>query len=134
MMNAKYNTKGLENLEKKQRSDKDKYRKITDQTKKIIEGLFLDKKITVANITKKVNAYCIKQNITPANYYTVRKVVQEIAKDMTTLAKYGDKAYTDKYEIIMRRESKYQNQMWRVELLTKLSRKAPRFIYRNVKR
>lgn len=34
---------------------------------------------------------------------------------MVTLAKSGDKAYADKYEIIMRRESKYPNQIWQVD-------------------
>lgn len=71
--------------------------------------------ISIANITRKINEYCAGQNTTPSNYYTVRKVIQAIPKDMATLAKYGDKAYADKYEIIMRRESKYPNQIWQVD-------------------
>jgi putative transposase len=31
------------------------------------------------------------------------------------LAKFGDKAYADKYEMVMRRESKYSNQIWQVD-------------------
>ncbi|MDX2050058.1 MAG: Mu transposase C-terminal domain-containing protein [Rickettsiaceae bacterium] len=113
---AQYRTKGLQNLDRKNRSDRGKYRKITDQTKGVIEGLFLHKKnITIANITRKLNEHCVEKNTAPANYYTVRKVVQSIPKDIATLAKYGNKAYTDKYEIIMRRESKYPNQMWQVD-------------------
>lgn len=113
---AQYKKKGLQNLDRKNRSDIGKYRKITDKTKEIIEGLFLYKQnITIANITRKINEYCVEQNTRPANYYTVRKVVQSIPNDMATLAKYGDKAYADKYEIIMRRESKYPNQMWQVD-------------------
>lgn len=113
---AQYKKEGLQNLERKHRSDLGKYRKITNQTKGIIEGLFLDKQnITIANITRKINEYCIEQSTKPANYYTVRKVVQGIPKDIATLAKYGNKVYADKYEIIMRRESKYSNQMWQVD-------------------
>ena len=89
---AQYKKEGLQNLERKHRSDLGKYRKITNQTKGIIEGLFLDKQnITIANITRKINEYCVEQSTKPANYYTVRKVVQGIPKDMATLAKYGNK-------------------------------------------
>ncbi len=113
---AQYKKHGLQNLDRKRRSDLGKYRKITSQTKGIIEGLFLHKQnISIANITRKINEYCAGQNTTPANYYTVRKVIQAIPKDIATLAKYGDKAYADKYEIIMRRESKYPNQIWQVD-------------------
>lgn len=41
---AQYKKDGLESLNRKQRSDLGKYRKITEQTKGIIEGLFLHKK------------------------------------------------------------------------------------------
>ena len=76
---AQYKTNGLQNLDRKNRSDRGKYRKITDQTKGTIEGLFLHKKnITIANITRKLNEYCVEKNTTPANYYTVRKVVRSI--------------------------------------------------------
>lgn len=71
--------------------------------------------ISIENITKTVNAYNAEQNIAQTNYYTVRKIIQRLPEDMVTLAKYGNKAYTDKYEIIMRRESKYPNQMWQVD-------------------
>jgi putative transposase len=113
---VQYKKEGLQNLGRKNRSDIGKYRKITNKTKGIIEALFLYKQnITIANITRKINEYCVEQNTTPANYYTVRKVVQGIPNDIATLAKYGDKAYADKYEIIMHRESKYPNQMWQVD-------------------
>jgi putative transposase len=113
---AQYRKNGLQNLDRKRRSDLGTYRKITNKTKGIIEGLFLYKQnISIANITRRTNEYCKEQSITPANYYTVRKVTQAIPNDMATLAKYGDKAYADKYEIIMRRESKYPNQVWQVD-------------------
>lgn len=113
---AQYKKDGLESLNRKQRSDLGKYRKITEQTKGIIEGLFLHKKnISIANINRKINGYHKEHNIALTNYYTVRKIVQSLPKDMVTLAKSGDKAYADKYEIIMRRESKYPNQIWQVD-------------------
>ncbi len=50
---AQYKKEGLQNLDRKRRSDLGKYRKITSQTKGIIEGLFLHKQnISIANITR----------------------------------------------------------------------------------
>lgn len=113
---AQYKKAGLQNLNRKKRSDLGQYRKVTEQIKGMIEGLFLHKQnISIANITRKINEYYKEQSIAPVNYYTVRKIVQNLPEDMVTLAKYGDKAYMDKYEIIMRRESKYPNQVWQVD-------------------
>ncbi|WPY00628.1 Putative DDE trasposase/invertase/recombinase domain protein [Candidatus Trichorickettsia mobilis] len=115
---AQYKKNGLQNLDRKHCSDLGTYCKITNKTKGIIEGLFLHKQnISIANITRKINEYCAGQNITPANYCTVRKVIQAIPKGMATLAKYDDKAYADKYEIIMRRESKYPNQINKLKVI-----------------
>ncbi len=108
-----YNNKGLSGLERKGREDKDVYRKITVEIRELIEGLALQKQtLTTASITRYLEKYCIEQNIEPTNYYTVRKVIKNIPKDMNVLAKYGDKAYENLYEVIMRRESRHPNEMW----------------------
>lgn len=113
---AEYNQKGLQGLERKNRSDLGKHRKITEQIKELIEGLYLQTlDITVATITRTIKEYCLLQNALPVNYYTVRKIVQSIPEDVSTLAKYGDKVYANKYEIIMRRESTTPNQVWQVD-------------------
>jgi putative transposase len=68
---AQYKKDGLQNLNRKKRSDFGQYRKISEQTRKLVEGLFLHKEnISIANITRKANEYYPKQNMTPANYYT----------------------------------------------------------------
>lgn len=111
-----YNNKGLNGLERKDRADKDGYRKITAEIKELIEGLALQKQtLTTASITRCLEKYCIEQNIKPINYYIVRKVIKNIPKDVNILAKYGDKAYENLYEVIMRRESRHPNEMWQVD-------------------
>jgi len=113
---VRYNQQGLQGLGKKRRSDLGTYRKVTEQTKELIEGLSLQKQnITTATITRHIKEYCLAHSILPINYYTVRKVVRNIPKDMYTLAKYGDKVYTDTYEMVMRRESQYPNQIWQAD-------------------
>lgn len=113
---VKYNKEGLEGLERKNRTDRGTYRKTTAEIKELAEGLALQKQsLTIATITRKLEKYCLKQNVLPSNYHTVRKIVKSIPKDLNVLAKYGDKAYENLYEVVMRRESKSPNEMWQVD-------------------
>lgn len=113
---VQYNKEGLKGLERKNRTDRGTYRKTTVEIKELAEGLALQKQsLTVAAITRNLEKYCLKQNILPINYHTVRKIVKRIPKDLSVLAKYGDKAYENLYEVVMRRESKCPNEIWQVD-------------------
>ncbi len=113
---SQYNQNGLEGLNRKKRSDCGNRRKVEKKIQEVIEGLVLSKqRLSISNITKILEEYCLKNKCGVVNYHTVRRIVQSLPKDITTLAQCGDKAYADKYEIIMRRESKYPNQIWQVD-------------------
>ena len=107
-----YKTNGLLGLSRKKRKDSGNYRSVQNNLKDAIEGLALKKEnISVATITRIVNEYCIEQKLNAVNYYTIRKVIKKIPDDLKVLAKNGDKVYGDKYEMIIRRTSKYPNQI-----------------------
>jgi putative transposase len=113
---VQYNKEGLQGLDRKARADKGRYRKTSVELKELAEGLALQKQaLTIASMTRKLDEYCSEKNIDPVNYYTVRKIVKRIPNNLNTLAKYGDKAYENLYEVIMRRESKYPNEIWQVD-------------------
>lgn len=113
---VQYNKERLKGLDRKKRSDIGAYRKIATKTKELIEGLALQKRnITIATITRSIRSYCLEQNILPISYHTVRKIIKKIPKDLNILAKYGDKVYENSYEVVMRRESKYPNEVWQVD-------------------
>ena len=112
----KYKIQGFKSLERKKRRDYGVHRKITSTVKKAIEGLALDKEnMSIATITRIVNEFCVEQKRNPIGYYTVRKIVQDFPNDMRILAQEGDKSYADKYEMVMRRTSKYPNQIWQID-------------------
>ena len=112
----RYKQKSLQGLDRKKRSDLGKYRKITTELQELIKGLFLHKQnLTIANITRKLNTYSSEHNIPTVNYFIVRKVIRSIPDDLITLARFGDKTYANKYEMVMRRESKYPNQIWQID-------------------
>ena len=111
-----YKTNGLLGLSRKKRKDSGNYRSVQNNLKDAIEGLALKKEnISVATITRIVNEYCIEQKLNAVNYYTIRKVIKKIPDDLKVLAKNGDKVYGDKYEMIIRRTSKYPNQIWQTD-------------------
>jgi putative transposase len=109
----RYRIQGFKGLNRQKRKD---HGTITSTVKKAIEGLALNKEsMSVATITRIVNEFCVEKKRNPISYYTVRKIVQDIPKDMRMLAQEGDKRYTDKYEMVMRRTSKYPNQIWQID-------------------
>lgn len=111
-----YEMQGLIGLSRKKRGDIGCCRKIKNDIKNAIEGLALKKEnMSIATITRIVNEYCIEQKLDKVSYYTIRKVIKKIPDDLKVLAKNGDKVYGDKYEMIIRRTSKYPNQMWQTD-------------------
>jgi putative transposase len=111
-----YGIQGLIGLSRKKRRDIGCCRKIKNEMKNAIEGLALKKEnISIATITRIVNEYCIEQKLDKVSYYTIRKVIKKIPDDLKVLAKNGDKVYGNKYEMIIRRTSKYPNQMWQTD-------------------
>ena len=111
-----YKAHGLEGLSRQKRKDAWNHKTIQNKLKDGIEGLALNKKnMSIATITRVVNEYCIKQEFDKIGYYTIRRIIRSIPDDMKVLAKKGDKVYGDKYEMVMRRTSKYPNQIWQTD-------------------
>lgn len=111
-----YTQFGIDGLMRKRRADKGSHHKINAELKSLIEGLALHKqKMSIVTMTRKINEYCAKNNLPPIDYHMVRKLIKNIPDDMMLLAKQGDKAYADTYELIMRRESQYPNEIWQAD-------------------
>lgn len=113
---AQYQIQGMQGLNRKKRVDAGRHRNISPQTQQAIEGLALKKQgMSMATVTKIINDYCSERKMPTIGYYNIRKIVQNIPKDMFTLARYGAKKYADQYEVVMRRKSKYANQIWQID-------------------
>ena len=108
-----FNARGMNGLARKKRSDTGQIRKVSPDIKCLIEGLaFGKKKISMATITRILNKYCAQNRLPLVQYHNVRSIVASIEQDVMTLARYGDKKYADKHEVVMRRESTHSNEIW----------------------
>ena len=111
-----YLKSGLDGLEHHQRSDKNKYRKISDELQKAIEGLTLRKpKISIAAIYKQacVIAATLKEP-TPC-YSVIYKILKRLPADMMVLAHNGNKDYEETFDLLYRREAIRPNAMWQAD-------------------
>src|SRR2546423_4350387 len=87
-----YRAHGLAALMRAARKDQGQRRSLTPQLQHIIEGLALQKpRRTVANIHRETARISRAHHWTPPSYSTVKRIVQKIDPQLTTLAHEGAK-------------------------------------------
>lgn len=111
-----YRKSGLDGLEHHQRSDKNKYRKISDELQKAIEGLALRKpKISIAAIYKQACVIAANLKEPKPSYSVIYKILKRLPEDMMVLAHNGNKEYEETFDLLYRREAVRPNAMWQAD-------------------
>jgi len=111
-----YRKKGLNGLERNQRADNRKYRKISDELQKTIEGLALRKpKISIAAIYKQVCIIATTLKEPRPSYSVIYKIVKRLPIDIVILAHKGDKEYEETFDLLYRREATHPNAIWQAD-------------------
>lgn len=110
-----YRDNGLVGLLAKQRRDKGDM-ELDEKVRAIVKKLFLtNKNLSLATIHRKTITWCKENKMREPSYYQVRKIIKEIPKQLETLAHKGDRAYSNKYDLIYLREAEYSNKIWQAD-------------------
>ena len=113
---ARYRAEGLTGLVCKERADKGKPQKLTPELRQVIEGLALQNPpLSAAAIHRKVSALAAAREEPPLSYSLVYAVVRQLPVALKTLAHQGDKAYSQRFDLIHRREASAPNAIWQAD-------------------
>jgi putative transposase len=111
-----YRAHGLAGLSKAPRKDQGHRRSVTPELQHVIEGLALQKpRRTIANIHRETVRISRERHWTPPSYSTVKRIVQKIDPQLTTLAHEGSKAYQEAFDLIYRHQTSAPNEVWQAD-------------------
>lgn len=111
-----YRRHGLAALVRKKRLDRGQPRVVSASLKETIEGLALQKPpLPIAALYRQVIKLCQERGDQPPSYGTVFNIVQKLPADLVTLAHEGSKAYSNKFELVHRREAERPNAIWQAD-------------------
>ena len=86
------------------------------EMKHLIEGLTLQSaKRTLTSVKREVDAVCVEMNWPIISYHSMRRIVQHLDQGLITLAHNGTKEYSEKFDLVFRREAKRPNQIWQAD-------------------
>lgn len=111
-----YRADGMAGLERRQRNDRGKGRRLEPHFVRLIEGLALETpRRSVAGIHRLVSAAIERAGGTVPSYRTVHAIIKAMDPAMTTLAHQGGKAYADAFDLLHRREADGPNAIWQAD-------------------
>lgn len=83
---------------------------------KLIEALVLESPHrTIANIKRTLDTVAQQQNWPKTSYSSVYRIIKRMDRKLMMLAHEGSKAYSEKFDIVYRRESSRPNQIWQAD-------------------
>jgi putative transposase len=113
---ALYQKFGLVALARKRRADRGNQRTISLKLKAAIEGLALQRPaLPISAIQRQVLRLAKKLGEEPPGYWPVYRIVRGLPADLLTLAHEGSKAYSDEFELVVRREADGPNAIWQAD-------------------
>ena len=111
----RYRQEGLIGLSRKERGDKDR-RKLSPALQEVIEGLALRKpKLSIATIHRKVVETAENLGQKPPSYKVVHAVIRKLEPALMTMAHEGTKSFSDRFELVHRREAADPNAIWQAD-------------------
>jgi len=111
-----YRTCGLAGLARKQRVDSGSHQCLSLELQQFIEGLALRRPpLSMAAIHRQVTDLAGRMGRTPPSYTLVFRVVHNLSPALVTLAHEGSKAYSERYDLICRREADGPNAVWQAD-------------------
>jgi putative transposase len=113
---AQYKRFGLAALARKKRDDRGVRRAVTEKVKEAIEGLALQRPpLPVTALCRQVQRLAQGLGELPPSYSVVYDVVHKLPADLLVLAHEGSKAYSNKFELVHRREGDGPNTIWQAD-------------------
>ena len=113
---ANYKKLGLAGLCRSQRKDRGTHRVMTEEVKKLIEGLALQKPaMNAATIHRRVMDWCNRSEVTTPSYRTVYEIIRNLDPALMTLAHEGTKAYKQAFDLLHRRDAERSNAIWQAD-------------------
>jgi putative transposase len=111
-----YRAAGLVGLARQPRSDQGRRRRLTPELEQFAEGLALQRPLlSVASIHRQVCERARAQGAKPPSYDVVHDVVRRLPAGLTTLAHEGSKAYSQRFDLVHRREAPASNAIWQAD-------------------
>lgn len=111
-----YREAGLIGLVRKGRKDRGEGRRLSEEMEQFIEGLALQKpSLGAAAIHRQVCVLATQRNESPPSYSLVYAVVKRLPEALTVLAHEGSKAYSQRFDLVHRREAEAPNVLWQVD-------------------
>lgn len=112
----RYRRHGLSGLDRKPRADAGSRRCVDPQIVTLIEGLALEvPRRSIAGIHRNVATLLRQDGVKPPCYATVRDIVKAMDPAMMVLARDGAKAYSERFELLHRREAESANAVWQAD-------------------
>ncbi len=110
-----YRERGLAGLCRKGRADKSK-RQMSPTLEKVIEGLALkEPRLTAAAVHRQAAVVASQLNEPVPSYRTVHLMIQGMDPALVTLAHEGTKSYSDRFDLVHRREAEAPNAIWQAD-------------------
>lgn len=114
---ANYKKLGLAGLCRSKRKDNGTHKVVSDEVKKLIEGLALQKPPkSIAQIHRLVRDWCIRSEISAPSYNTVYGIIGDLDPGLITLAFEGTKAFKQTFELLHRHDAEKSNAIWGIIL------------------
>ena len=111
-----YRQYGLAGLTRRERQDRGKRRRLSEDLRHLVEGLALQKPpLGPTAIYREVCRVAEGRGEKPPGYHTVYRTILALPAALTTLALDGEKAYREAYDLIHRREAERPNEIWQAD-------------------
>jgi putative transposase len=110
-----YRKQGLAGLCRKTRADKSK-RQMSPTLQHVVEGLALQQpRPTAAAVHRQAALVAVRLGEAVPSYRTVHLMIQGMDPALVTLAHEGTKSYSDRFDLIHRREAEAPNAIWQAD-------------------
>lgn len=112
----KYRKQGVGALGTKERIDRGQRRAMSPKMVELTEGLALERpRVPVTAIYRELGEFAAKSGERLPSYPAVRRAVKAIPISLMTLAHSGSRAYSERFDLIHRREASRPNAIWQAD-------------------
>jgi putative transposase len=113
---AQYRKRGLAALVRKPRGDRGARRIVSPRLKAAIEGLALESRpLPITSVYRQIKQFAETIGETAPSYWTVYDLVRELPASLLTLAHKGGKSYSERFDLVHRREATKPNCIWQAD-------------------
>ena len=113
---TQYRRSGLGGLTRKPREDRGGRRVISERLREAVEGLALEKPpLPITSLYRQVRLFAEAIGEPLPSYWIVYDLVRSMPAGLVTLAHEGPKAYSERFDLVHRREATHSNAVWQCD-------------------